>query len=165
MKRNKKVNRIATGVAAGALLAVGVTGIATSAQAATRSDQSTTSQQALPHGMRDHGGPGNRAHADRSLPVHGETVTKATDGSFVTHVMVSGTVTSVSATSISVKAADDYSATFVINSSTDVRTTSSGGTISDIKVGDSVHVDGTKSGSTITADEVHAGTPGAKPAK
>lgn len=169
MKKITMKTRIATGVAAASLLAVGATGIAASAQAASGSDQSTTQQ--APRGLRDHGGPGMPgpggpgARADRGLPVHGEMVVKAADGSFVSHVDVNGAVTAVSASSITVKAADGYTATFTVTSTTEVRTAAKPGTIADVKVGDTVHVDGTRSGSTLTADGVHVGIPSASAAK
>jgi hypothetical protein len=180
MTRNKKFTRIATGITAGALLTVGAATIATSANAAPRADQNTTTSSTssststgapkgkgmgndMDRGMgRRHGmpgGPGMHHGVDRGTPVHGEMVVKNSDGTYSTHVDVNGTATAVSASSITVKAEDGFTATFVINSNTAVRTSATGGAITDVKVGDTVHVDGTKSGSTVTANDVHAGGP------
>ncbi len=186
MPRNKKITRIATGITAGALLTVGAATIATTANAAPRADQNTTtsstsssSTPAVPNGKgitsdmgrgmgRGHGmpgGPGMQHGVDRGTPVHGEMVVKNADGTYSTHVDVNGTATAVSTSSITVKADDGFTATFAVNSKTDVRTSATGDAITDVKVGDAVHVDGTKSGSTLTADDVHAGVLGGPKAK
>ena len=77
--------------------------------------------------------------------------------STVTHEAIRGSVTSVSATSIAVKATDGVSETFAVNSSTKVRVSGqakgSTGSISSIKTGDSVVVVGTGTGS-FTATQV-----------
>ena len=180
MPRNKKITRIATGITAGALLTVGAATIATSANAAPRADVNSTtpstasSSTAVAPGKamgsdlgkrHGHGKPGMQHGIERGTPIHGEMVVKNADGTYSTHVNVNGTATAVSTSSITVKADDGFTATFAINSKTDVRTSSSGGAITDVKVGDAVHVDGTKSGSTLTADDVHAGMPGGPKAK
>jgi len=171
MTRNKKFTRIATGITAGALLTIGAATIATTANAAdqnTAPSSSTSSTTTMPQGKgkgmgRGHGmpgGPGHQQGVNRGTPVHGEMVVKNADGTYSTHVDVNGAATAVSASSITVKADDGFTATFTINSTTEVRTSATGGAITDIKVGDTVHVDGTKSGSTLTANDVHAGMPG-----
>lgn len=176
MTRNKKFTRIATGITAGALLTVGAATIATTANAAPRVDQNTstssttaTVQQGkgmgMGHGHRMPGGRGHEQGVDRGMPIHGEFVVKNADGTYSTHVDVNGAATAVSASSITVKADDGFTATFAINSTTEVRTSATGGAITDVKVGDTVHVDGTKSGSTLTANDVHAGMPGKPQAK
>jgi hypothetical protein len=88
---------------------------------------------------------------------HGEVVVRGADG-FVTHDLIVGTVTSVSSTSITVRAADNTSETFVINSDTKVRmrTIGAGGaasTIDKVATGDHVVVAGTGT-STLTAKHV-----------
>lgn len=74
----------------------------------------------------------------------------------ITHDAVKGAVTAVSPTSISVKASDGFSETFVVNSDTGVRIkgTKAAGAIGSVKVGDTVLVTGTKSGTTATAKHV-----------
>lgn len=87
---------------------------------------------------------------------HGEIVTSSDNG-FVTHDFINGTTTSVSATSITVRAADDTSETFVVNSDTKVRVRGDGSRglakVTDVKQGDHVVVAGTGT-STLTAKHV-----------
>jgi|GEM_PF-3252977 len=73
---------------------------------------------------------------------------------FTTHQGIRGEVTTVSPTSITVKAADNVSQTFVVNASTKVRdrTTKAAGSIAEVKTGDSVLVTGT---GTTTLTAVH----------
>ena len=81
--------------------------------------------------------------------------------SFVTHDAIRGQVTAVSATSITVKAADNVSETYAVTSSTKVRSRADGkgkaGSIGEVKSGDAVIVLGTGSG-TLTATHVLDGT-------
>jgi hypothetical protein len=85
---------------------------------------------------------------------HGSWVSEDS-GSAVTHDAVKGSVSAVSATSITVKAADGFSETFVVNTDTAVRVKGSGkSAITAVKVNDTVLVTGTKSGSTATAKHV-----------
>lgn len=85
--------------------------------------------------------------------VHGQIVTKGKNG-YVTHDGILGTVTAVSASSITVKASDGFTETFSVSSSTAVRVRTAGkgakGTISDVHNGDQVGVAGTGT-STPTA--------------
>jgi hypothetical protein len=79
--------------------------------------------------------------------VHGEITTSGKNG-FVTHSGVIGAVTSVSATSITVRAADGFTETFSITGDTIVRKRTAGlpfgqpATISDVSKGDRVGVVG-----------------------
>jgi hypothetical protein len=86
--------------------------------------------------------------------VHGQFVTKAADGSFVTHDVIHGSVTSVSPSAITVHAADGTSESFTVNSATKVRMRTSGkgtaSSIGNVKDGDTVYVLGTGTG-TATA--------------
>jgi hypothetical protein len=98
-------------------------------------------------------GPAHHAKAGASLrhTLHGSYVTKAGKGAtgFVTHDAIRGTVTAVSPTSITVKAADGYSQTYAVTSSTVEHLKSDGkgkgtaGQISQVKVGDKAGVVGT----------------------
>lgn len=74
---------------------------------------------------------------------------------FTTHNAIRGQVTAVSATSVSILAADKATETFVLDSRTKVRsrTTKSAVPISDVKVGDPVLVVGTGT-TTLTASRV-----------
>ena len=90
--------------------------------------------------------------------LHGTVVTKnPKTGDIVTHDVSHGTVTDVSATSITVKPADNTTQTFVVNSGTKVRQRTSDtkgkgtdSTISAVKDGDEVYVAGTGT-SPVTA--------------
>jgi hypothetical protein len=66
-------------------------------------------------------------------------------GTFTTHETIRGQVTAVSATSITVRAADSVSETYLLNASTKVhsRATKAAASISAIKTGDRVLVAGT----------------------
>jgi hypothetical protein len=88
--------------------------------------------------------------------VHGQIVTRNGSG-FVTHDLINGTVTAVSASSIRVRAADDRTETFAVTKDTKVRVrTTTGGALSSIgsvAVGDHVLVAGTGT-STYTARHI-----------
>ena len=88
--------------------------------------------------------------------LHGEGVIEDADGSFITVRMQEGEVTAVSATSITVKSADGYTSTYALNDKTIVERD---GEEAAPQVGDTVHVRGTVTGSTATADMVHALSP------
>lgn len=145
-------------VIAGSAAAV-VLGAGTAALAASGSN----SPSAPPSSSTAAGaGKAKAAHAKRSelrRALHASWVTR--DGknstSFVTHDAIRGQVTAVSATSITVKAADNVSETYAVNSSTKVHSRADGkgkaGTISEVKSGDTVIVLGTGSG-TLTATHV-----------
>lgn len=87
-----------------------------------------------------------RLDAGLKNALHGEFVTKDDSGKFVTHELYRGDVTAVSATSISVHAADGASMTYTVNADSKVFIRGDGkphqGAISDVKVGDQVVVTG-----------------------
>ncbi len=105
------------------------------------------------HGPGAHG-PGQRGPGGEM--VHSEGVIEDADGTFVTVRMQEGDVTAVSATSITVKSADGYTSTYALNDETIVERD---GEDTAPKVGDIVHVRGTVTGGTTTADMVHALSP------
>jgi preprotein translocase subunit YajC len=86
---------------------------------------------------------------------HGTWVTSGPNGETVTHSAIHGTVTAVSATSITVRAADKTSETFVVNSATKVHTPAQkkGAPISAVKSGDTVVVTGHGTG-PVTATQL-----------
>jgi hypothetical protein len=84
--------------------------------------------------------------------LHGTGVVKKSDGTFQTVAMQRGKVTAVSATSITVKSDDGYSATYVVNSATKVN--GKNGKITDIKVNAGVLVEADVNGSTSTATRI-----------
>jgi hypothetical protein len=91
--------------------------------------------------------------------ISAQIVTRGKDGSFVTHDLERGTVTSVSPTSIVVKAADNTSETFAVTSATKVRVRTTGtakgaaGTIAQVATGKDVLVLGTGT-SPMTATDI-----------
>jgi hypothetical protein len=102
------------------------------------------------HGDERHG---KLKHRALGRGLHGEFVVKGEDGTYVTLVSVRGEVTAVSATSVTFKAEDGFTATYVVNSETRVRGHDVD-KIADVKVGDKGGAVGTKSGSTLTARAV-----------
>ena len=85
--------------------------------------------------------------------IHGEFVAKGKDGTFVTIVTVRGTVTAVSPTSVTFKAEDGYTATFLVGTESRVRGRNVDA-IGDVKVGDSGGAVGVKGADGITARTV-----------
>lgn len=165
--------RIGTGVviAAVGITALGIAG-ATYAAASDPSPSATggTSEgpQQVPGlgGGGDHGGPGGYGQGAPGGPgrdghgprggfpgaVHGTFVVPNQDGTgYQTVQMQHGVVTAVSATSISVKSADGFTATYVVDSGTEVNR---GGTIADIAADADVLVQGVVDGSTVTAQRI-----------
>jgi Domain of unknown function (DUF5666) len=65
-----------------------------------------------------------------------------------------GTVSAVSASSITVRSADDFSATYVVDAKTKVRHAKEQASIGDVKTGDKVRIVALKSSSTLTAKRV-----------
>ena len=100
-------------VLAGAALA---TGLAVGGAAVAAAVSTGGSRQVADAGTRGFGGPGMRG------TLHGELTVPQTDGTGTQVVLVqSGTVTAVSATSLSVKSTDGFTATYAITSTTRVR--------------------------------------------
>jgi hypothetical protein len=103
-----------------------------------------------------------KAHLGRMLArrsLHGTWVTRDGKSGFVTHDAIRGQVTAVSASSITVKAADNVSQTYAITSDTKVHTRADkgkAGTINEVQTGDRVIVLGTGT-SSLTATQVLAG--------
>ena len=145
MSRTKTIALAIGTLAAGALLATGITGIAQAADT-TPSPSSRPSSSTTDDGHHGHG-PGRPHPEGRDMPIHGEAVVKAADGTYTTVSSIRGTVSAVSSTSITVKAEDGFVATYVINADTEG---------ADVKVADVVSVRGTVSGSTATATSIHA---------
>lgn len=186
MSRSKTITITLGSLAAGAALATGVTGIAMAADSSPSPSSSAASPSAgsgstdaAAGAQRDgqRGGPRDGGHARGGLlgapgsePLHGEMVVQAEDGTVSTVRMIRGTVTAVSATSITVKADDGYSATFAVGTGSTVHTglpdgprpadgtADAAGSIAEVAVGDVAHVQGTVSGSEATATRIHAMT-------
>lgn len=104
--------------------------------------------------------------------LHGEFTVKDKDGNYRTVVTQSGSVESVSDSSITVKSEDGFTQGYAINGDTrivkvpaDVSQLRNGkgkpelpaATAADLKSGDTVRIAGTKDGSTVTATSIVAG--------
>lgn len=165
--------RIGTGVlvAAVGITALGIAGAtyaAASDPSPSSSGSSTEGPQQVPglggggdrdgdgdHGKGDHGDRGPGGHGPRGgFPgaVHGTFVVPNQDGTgYQTVQMQRGTVTAVSATSISVKSEDGFTATYVVDADTKVNRD---GAIADIAADADVMVTATVEGSTATAQRI-----------
>lgn len=147
MSRTKNIALTAGTLAAGALLATGITGIANAADSSPSSSSNSVGETHHRHGgPGGHVGPG-RPQDGRGLPIHSEAVVKAADGTFSTVSSIRGAVTAISSTSITVKAEDGFTATYIINTETKG---------ADVELGDAVSVHGTVSGSISTATLIHS---------
>jgi hypothetical protein len=113
----------------------------------THGDTTKDSYRRFPHA---HGLPGRLGALGRRVE-HGEVTVKGKDGKPVVWDIQHGQVTAVSATSISVRSEDGFTATYVVNGDTRVRVGTDKKAIGDIKTGAQVGVAGTRSGSTVTA--------------
>jgi hypothetical protein len=108
-------------------------------------------------GMR--GGPGGPG-GDRIL--HGDVTVKDENDQAVQARIQTGTIASISATSMTVKSEDGYTSTWTLNSDTKIHRDRDDAAIGDLKTGDFVHVRGPLSGDTATAKNVRALSPEAK---
>ncbi len=147
---SKRVTLAIAGVAAAAV--VGTAGVA-AATAPAPSGAPAPAASAPDPGTRAPGAAERRAKVKHRLlgrGLHGEFVVKGKDGKPVTLVSVRGEVTAVSATSITLKAEDGFTATYAITAETKVRGKGAD-KIADVKVGDRGGAVGPKSGTTLTA--------------
>jgi len=150
----KKMSRSKTIVAA-AVAGVVVVGGGVAVVSAVNSSNSATNQNGF-------GGPGGGFGGGRgaggfgagglSDALYGDFVASDGNGGYTTKRLQSGTVTAVSATSITAKSADGHTTTFALNSSTQVD--NGAAQVSGVKTGDTVVVVGTLAGSTATASTI-----------
>ena len=84
--------------------------------------------------------------------VHGQFTEPKSGGGYQTVDVQNGTVSAVSASSITVKSADGFTATYAVKSSTVVDAKAAG--IGSVKKGDTIFVTATVSGSTATAANI-----------
>jgi hypothetical protein len=84
--------------------------------------------------------------------IHGQLTEPKSGGGYQTVDVQRGTVTAVSSTSITVKSADGYTATYAVTSSTEVNAQAAG--IRTVKVGDSVDLVATVSNGAATAASI-----------
>ncbi|MCK9894628.1 hypothetical protein [Frankia sp. AgB32] len=158
MMRNVLSGRRGAGVAAMGLLGLGLglgLGLSgTAASAAPATDTAATTPAATAH--RAAANHPRLAEARRLFgagsgeAVHGEATIRTKDGFQVVDGQ-RGTVTAISPTSIAVRSADGYAATYVINGDTKVRADQKAAKVTDIHLGDTVQVGAKVAGGTRTA--------------
>jgi uncharacterized cupin superfamily protein len=152
----RKVAAIVGGVAAVAVIGTAGVAAATAAPSPSGAPSPSASASESPSAP----GADKRERGDRRgrfglhfRGLHGEWVVKGEDGKFVTMVSARGEVTAVSASSITIKAEDGFTATFAVNADTKVRGRDVE-EIADVKVGDQGGAVGPKGGDTVTARAV-----------
>lgn len=132
----------ATGLVAGIIVA-SVTGAG--AASPSPSAGSTVPHKMFGHGFFGHDGFGFGA-------IHGQFTVAAPNGGYETIDTQLGTVTAVSSSSISVKSADGFTATYSVDTNTMVNAGRDG--IANVKTGDTVHIVAVASGGTTSAVDV-----------
>ncbi|MGH3304661.1 MAG: hypothetical protein ACRDOK_23895 [Streptosporangiaceae bacterium] len=105
-----------------------------------------------PAGFGQFGGLGVLGLGGLGGVIHGQVTEPKSGGGYRTVDVQRGTVTAVSSSSISVKSADGYSATYAVSSSTEVNAQAAG--IGTVRTGDTVELTATVSGGTATADSI-----------
>ena len=98
-----------------------------------------------------------KRHPRLGRGIHGEFTVKRKDNQFLTLDAQRGAVTAVDSGSLTVKSADGYTHRYAVNSDTKVRKDGQKSDVGAVKVGDTVGVLATKSGSTETAKLVRDG--------
>jgi hypothetical protein len=148
---------VVAAVAAAAVVVAGGVGFA-----ATRNGNAATSQQAGPGGgFGRAGGPGGGfGGAGLGAIAHGEVVVADSSGTYATRLVQTGTVSAASTTSITVRSADGYSATYTLGSDTSVDNGTDAGT--DIATGHTVTVLAStgKAAVTVTDQDLFAANGG-----
>ncbi|GAA3294259.1 hypothetical protein Dvina_50435 [Dactylosporangium vinaceum] len=159
--KSSKVKTVVVGVVAA--LVIGGGGFAVIKAAGGASAGATAQQggpggngQGGPGGMGNFGGGGMGAGAGLSGALYGDFTASDGNGGYATKRLQTGTVTAISATSITAKSADGHATTFVINGSTSVD--NGNDQVADVKTGDTVTVVGTVSGDTATATAINDST-------
>jgi acyl dehydratase len=84
--------------------------------------------------------------------IHGQVTVPKAGGGYQTLDVQAGTVSAVSSTSITVKSADGFTASYAVTGSTEVNAESAG--IGSVKSGDTVFVSATVSGGSATAADI-----------
>ncbi|MGA1501673.1 MAG: hypothetical protein ACO38Z_03565 [Candidatus Nanopelagicales bacterium] len=152
--------RIAAVVAAVALGAGTVTGATMALAADGQPSAPVHSERGVKDGHGNDQGPGagpGQMREGRGGPLlHSEGVAEDAEGNFITVRMQHGEVTSSTVTSLTVKSADGYTSTYVVDDQTRLEREGDEGAP---EVGDLVHVRATVDAGTATAVGVHALSP------
>ena len=147
--QTRKAVVVGAWVTTGVLGAAALTGVAMAADG-TPSPSTGTSASTT---ATTHTGTGAKADRLRGLGkrvLHGEFTLSTKDGPKVYDTEI-GVITSVSPTSVAVKASDGYTQTWTLDSTTRVRADKAKGSVADLKVGATVRLLGPASGGTATA--------------
>ncbi|HEX4654395.1 MAG TPA: DUF5666 domain-containing protein [Mycobacteriales bacterium] len=91
--------------------------------------------------------------------LHSEATVEAPDGTTKVVVSQSGDITDISGSTVTVKSTDGYEATYTVDKNTRISLNGNDGAMSSLKNGDTVQVEGTKTGSAAHADSVMDGVP------
>lgn len=148
------------GVLAAAATGVGIAYAADSAPSPTASDSPTvrfdpTGSPADGRALGRHGArAGLLAGGHLTRVMHGEVVVSGRDGTPTTMNVQRGKVTDVSASSITVRSEDGFTATYQVTADTVVRINQKGGTTAKISDGDTAVVLAHRGGDTNTAQQV-----------
>lgn len=144
MMKRTKIGLVA-GVAALAMAGIGG-GIAFAADSG--STTTTPAAPASPASPSPHGHHGARGVRGGAME-HGELTVRTSTGDQVIDVQ-RGQVSAVSATSVTVRSTDGFTATYTVGSASKVRVQKNASTIANVHTGDNVAVAATKSGNTNT---------------
>jgi hypothetical protein len=147
--RRLRVGAVFGGVfAAGLVLGIILAGLNVAGAQSTSPSPTTRIGIEAPYGR--HGGFGHCGFGPDVL--HGEFTTPAPGGGYQTLAVQTGTVTSVSASSIAVKSADGFTRTYSVDDNTLVNAGNNG--IADVKAGDTVHITAIVSGGKAGAVDI-----------
>jgi hypothetical protein len=91
--------------------------------------------------------------------LHSEATVEAPDGTTKVVVSQRGDITDFNDSTITVTSSDGFEATYTVDKNTRIALNGTDGALSSLKKGDTVHVSGTKHGSTTHADAVVDGMP------
>lgn len=129
-----RVGRAAGLVLAGAVAATALTGVSF-ADDATESEDQETAVPSEGQPWREHVGKGPGAGVPGMGPLlHGEQVVRTPEGEYEEIAMQNGTITAVSATSITVASEDGYEQTYGISDATRIRIDRAEATAGDLQV-------------------------------
>lgn len=156
MNRSTFRNRAALWTAAG-VLGAGLTagGVANAVATPSPSPGAGKPAAGAKAGHAKHQGKGQRLERVAAHVLHGDVVVRAKEG-YRTVALQRGIVVSASPTSLQLRSADGFTATYAVNADTFIRKGHKSGQSSELAAGDSVMVLATRSGSTLTATKVLA---------
>jgi hypothetical protein len=148
---SRKAVVVGAWVTTGVLAAAALTGVAMAADPSPSPSATGTTTATSTTGT--HAATGARAEKLRGLGkrvLHGEFTVQTKAGVKVYDTEI-GVITSASPTSVAVKASDGFTQTWTLDATTRVRANKTKGTVSDLKVGETVRLLGPTSGGTATA--------------